>query len=65
VLRVGFPIQGIDRIAGFNEKILARYARGMKARGISLQLEELYGAQVSLTLVSEVTDSGTEEVKVQ
>jgi hypothetical protein len=62
-LRVGFPIQGIDRIAVSNEKILARYACSMKARDISLQLEEFYGAQVSLTLFSEVTDSVTEEVK--
>jgi putative transposase len=51
------------RIAGLDEKILALYARGMTVRDISLQLEELYGAQVSPALISEVTDSVTDEVK--
>ena len=51
------------RIAGLDEKILALYARGMSTRDISAQLEELYGAKVSATLISEVTDSVLDEVK--
>jgi putative transposase len=42
------------RISGLNEKILAMYARGLSTRDISAQLEELYGAQVSTALISEV-----------
>ena len=51
------------RIAGLDEKILALYARGMSTRDISAQLQELYGAQVSPTLISEVTDAVLEEFK--
>lgn len=51
------------RIAGLDEKILALYARGMSTRDISAQLEELYGAKISATLISDVTDSVLDEVK--
>jgi putative transposase len=51
------------RLAGLDEKILALYARGLSTRDISAQLEELYGAQISAALISDVTDSVTEEVK--
>ena len=51
------------RIAGLDEKILSLYARGMSIRDISAQLEELYGVNVSASLISEVTDSVWEEVK--
>jgi putative transposase len=51
------------RLAGLDEKILALYARGLSIRDISAQLEELYGAQISAALISDVTDSVTEEVK--
>jgi putative transposase len=50
-------------LAGLDEKILALYARGLSTRDISAQLEELYGAQISAALISDVTDSVTEEVK--
>jgi putative transposase len=51
------------RLAGLDEKILALYARGLSTRDISAQLEELYGAQISAALISDVTDSVSEEVK--
>ena len=51
------------RQAGLDEKILAMYARGLSVRDISAQLEDLYGAQISAALISEVTDAVTEEVK--
>jgi putative transposase len=51
------------RLAGLDEKILALYARGMSTRDISAQLEELYGAKISASLISEVTDSVSEDVK--
>jgi len=51
------------RLAGLDEKIIAMYARGMSTRDISAQLQELYGAKVPAALISEVTDSVTEEVK--
>jgi putative transposase len=51
------------RLAGLDEKILSLYARGLSVRDISAQLEELYGATISPSLISEVTDAVSEEVK--
>ena len=51
------------RIAGLDEKIIAMYARGLSVRDISAQLEELYGAKISASLISEVTDEVIEDVK--
>jgi len=53
------------RIVGLDEKILALYARGNNTRDISAQLEELYGgAKISATVISEVIDSVSVDVKV-
>jgi putative transposase len=43
------------RLAGFDEKILTRYAKGMTTRDIQDIVKELYGVDVSPTLVSEIT----------
>jgi putative transposase len=43
------------RLAGFDEKILALYAKGMTTRDIQEMVKELYGVEVSPTLVSEIT----------
>ena len=51
------------RIAGFDDKIIALYARGMTARDIQSQIQEIYGVDVSPALISNVTDSVMEEVK--
>ena len=51
------------RWAGFDEKILSLYARGMTVREIQSHLEEMYGAEVSPTLISAVTEAVVEEVK--
>jgi putative transposase len=51
------------RWAGFDEKILSLYARGMTVREIQAHLEEMYGTEVSPTLISSITDAVTEEVK--
>jgi transposase-like protein len=50
------------RLAGFDEKILALYAKGMSTRDIQDILEKLYGVEVSPTLISEVTSAVDEEV---
>lgn len=51
------------RLAGLDEKILVLYARGLSTRDISAQLEELYGVNISPSLISEVTDTVSDEVK--
>lgn len=43
------------RLTGFDEKILALYAKGMTTRDIQDIVKELYGVDVSPTLVSEIT----------
>lgn len=43
------------RIPGFDEKILALYAKGMTTRDIQEIVKELYEVEVSPTLISEIT----------
>lgn len=51
------------RWAGFDDKILSLYARGMTVREIQNHLEEMYGTEVSPILISSVTDAVIDEVK--
>ena len=45
------------RFPGFDEKIIALYARGMSTRDIRGHIQELYGIDVSANLISAVTES--------
>ncbi len=51
------------RFEGFDDKILSMYARGMTVRDIQGHLQEMYGVDVSPSLISDVTNSIQEEVK--
>lgn len=51
------------RFTGFDDKIVSMYARGMSTREIQGHLEEIYGIEVSPTLISNVTEAVVEEVK--
>ena len=55
--------KGRRRLPGFDDKVIALYARGMTTREIQAQLQEIYGVEVSPTLISTVTDSVLEDVK--
>lgn len=50
------------RFPGFDDKIVAMYARGMSTRDIQAHIEEIYGIEVSPALVSAVTDAVLEAV---
>jgi putative transposase len=50
------------RFEGFDDKILALYARGMTVREIQGYLREMYTVEVSADFISSVTDAVMEEV---
>jgi putative transposase len=56
--------KGESRFTGFDDKIISMYARGMTTRDIQGHLEEIYGVEVSPTLISQVTEAVTEEIKL-
>ena len=56
--------KGQTRFTGFDDKIISLYARGMTTREIQGHLEDIYGVDVSPTLISSVTDAVAEEVKI-
>ena len=49
---------------GFNDKIIAMYARGMSVRDIQTCLLDMYQVDVSEGLISQATQSVMEEVKI-
>ena len=51
------------RFEGFDDKILALYARGMSTRDISAHLEEIYGVNVGRDLISRVTDAVMDDAR--
>lgn len=55
--------KNLRRLTGFDEKVLALYARGMTTREIQGHLLEIYGTEVSPQLISDVTDSVIEHAK--
>src|SRR3712207_4654526 len=55
--------KGQTRFDGLDEKIISLYARGMTTREIQGHLEEMYGVEVSPSLISTVTDAVMEEVR--
>lgn len=51
------------RLEGFDDKVLALYSRGLSTRDIQGQIEELYGVEVSPTLISNVTNAVMGDVR--
>ena len=51
------------RWTGFDDKVISLYARGMTVREIQSHLEEMYGTDISPTLISSITDAVADEVK--
>lgn len=56
--------KGESRFTGFDDKIISMYARGMTTRDIRSHLQEIYGVEVSPTLISQVTEAVAEEVRL-
>jgi putative transposase len=51
------------RLEGFDEKVIALYARGMTQRDIQQHLRELYGTDVSPELISRATEGVMDEFR--
>ncbi len=51
------------RLEGFDEKVIALYARGMTQRDIQQHLRELYGTEVSPDLISRATEGVMDEFR--
>src|SRR6185437_10757075 len=54
--------KGQTRLDGFNDRIIALYARGLTTRDIRAHLREMYDVDVSPDLISRVTDAVLEEL---
>ena len=55
--------KGVRRLEGFDNMVIALYARGMSTRDIQSQLKEVYSVDVSAELISIITDEILEEVE--
>jgi len=55
--------KGQTRLTEFDDQILSLYAKGMTTRDIVATFKEMYGADVSATLISKVTESVLEKVQ--
>lgn len=51
------------RLPGFDEVALSLYSGGLSTREIQAQMEDMYGIEVSPTLISNVTNAVMDEVK--
>jgi transposase-like protein len=51
------------RLAGMEEKILALYAKGLTTRDIESVLVDLYGVNISHSLIAQVTDAVLDEAR--
>lgn len=54
--------KGQTRFTAFDDQILSLYARGMSTRDIANMFQEMYGAEISHSLISKVTEAVLEEV---
>lgn len=54
--------KGQTRVTDFDQQILALYAKGMTTRDIADAFKEMYGAEVSHSLISRVTEAVIDEV---
>jgi putative transposase len=57
------PVKSYPRFIGFDEKIEAMFGRGADVRGIRKRIDDFYGIDVSLELISEATGSIADKLK--
>jgi len=55
--------KGNTRLDGFNERVIALYARGMTVRDVQAHLKEIYSVDVSPDLISTINDAVLDELR--
>ena len=55
--------KGARRLPGFDEKVIALYARGLTTRELQEHLKEIYKVEISPSTISAVTDAVLDDVK--
>ena len=55
--------KNVRDVSGIEDKIISLYARGLTTREINEQIQDLYGIEVSATMVSNITDKIIPEIK--
>ena len=55
--------KNVRDVSGIEDKIISLYARGLTTREINEQIQDLYGIEVSATMVSNITDQIIPEIK--
>ena len=50
-------------VSGIEDKIISLYGRGLSTREINEQIQDLYGIEVSSTMVSNITDQILPKIK--
>jgi len=55
--------KGKTRIEGFEDQILALYSRGMTTRDVQETLKDMYNAEISHSVIANVTDAVIDEVR--
>jgi putative transposase len=51
------------RLSGLDEKIIGMYGKGLSDRDIQAQLQDLYGVEIAVGLISEITDAVLDELR--
>ena len=55
--------KNVRDVSGIEDKIISLYGRGLTTREINEQIQDLYGIEVSATMVSNITDKIIPEIK--
>jgi putative transposase len=55
--------KGVSRLDGFNERVIALYARGLSVRDVQAHLKVMYRVDVSPDLILTITDAVLDELR--
>lgn len=56
--------KGQTRWTGFDDKVISMYSMGMTVRDMQSHLKDIYGVEVSASLISDITDGVMEQARI-